>query len=266
MIIVYMYNKNNLSDVIEQYALSFEDYQARVELYYPPYDPAVNVPSAIKFINPIVDVKTGELREKNKDELYAEGLYVPASNEIVENGKIRTVTLSKYEYIEDNQIKFKRDERLNDLKKELYDLRIATEQDGFDFNVNGTVYRQYNRTIDQSNITKVLFSMILNFAFDILKKFATGTALDIKLVLTNLMSLQYPGWKFYTKDGSEKYEPVSVMQFLEMSKLMQKLTTVSMQSETVLYHSLLDKTDDELKEFDAAKEYKEFFENAMKEE
>lgn len=266
MITMYLYNKNNLDEIIEQPAISPEDYKERIREYFPPFDSDIYVISDKKYSNPVVDIVTNELREMNKKELYDIGKYVLSANEIIENGEIKEVILKEFEYIEDNVVKFNRQGKIEKIKKELYDLRISKEQEAFEFEIKGEKYLQYNRTIDQSNITKVLFSMILNFAFGIMKKFLTGQIIEWRKVFTDLLSVKFPSWKFYTVDGSEKYADVSITDFIEMSKEMQKRTTISMQSETVLAHSLLNKTDEELKLFNASKEYEKFFEEAILEE
>ena len=43
-----------------------------------------------------------------KEELFKKGKYTLANNELIENGRIKTVNLSEFEYIEDNQIKYRK--------------------------------------------------------------------------------------------------------------------------------------------------------------
>jgi hypothetical protein len=54
MITVYLYNKNNLENVIEQYAISIEDYRNRTREYYPNWDNTRHVVSDVKFQNPVL--------------------------------------------------------------------------------------------------------------------------------------------------------------------------------------------------------------------
>ena len=264
MQIIYIYLAETMENIAQPMAVSYDEFKSDPNRFYPPWNSETMIFSDKLVTNAILDEKSRELREMTKDELYKARKYTLAENELIENGKIKTVNLSEYEYIENNQIKFKREEKIEALKKELYTLRIEKEKEPFEFEVNGTKYLQYNRTIDQSNITKILFSLIMNFVFSLLKKVAAGTKIEITQILAQLSEVRYPSWKFYTVDDSEKYESVSVMQFIEMSKLMQKMTTVSMQSETVLSHSLINKTDEELKNFNASEEYKKFFDEAYK--
>ena len=261
--VILIYDKSNLENVVERPVLSIQDFKNRIREYFPDYDPNTHIISEIRFVNPILS--GNELREMTKDELYTAGKYTLASNEIIEKGKIKTVELSEFEYIENNKIKLDRDKKIEKLKKELYDLRLQKEKKPFKIMINGTEYLQYNRTIDQSNITKIMFSLILNYAFTLLKKFAAGQKMELTKILNDLMVTKYDGWKFYMPDGSEKYERVSVSDFVDMGNTMQKHTSVSMQSETVLSHSLKDMNDDQLKTFDPATEYEKFWEKAMKE-
>ena len=183
---------------------------------------------------------------------------------MIENGKIKTVELSEFEYIENNQIKYRKEEKVEKLKQELYELRIEREKKPFEFEVKGTKYLQHNRTIDQSNITKILFSLVLRFILGLMGKISKGQKLDFAQVMADLMATEYSNWKFYTEDGSEKYVNVSVQKFIEMSEIMRKYTTTSMIAETTLSHSLENKTVEELKSFNAEIEYNKLFESEMK--
>ena len=95
-------------------------------------------------------------------------------------------------------------------------------------------------------------------------KIAKGQKPDFTQVMTDLMATKYNNWKFYTKDGSEKYVNVSVQKFIEMSEIMRKHTTASMVAETTLSHSLLNKSIEELKTFNAEAEYNKLFDSEIK--
>ena len=146
----------------------------------------------------------------------------------------------------------------------MYQLRLEREKKPFEFEVKGSKYLQYNRTIDQSNITKVLFALVLKFVLGLAKQIATGKKLNLAQVMTDFMSTEYENWKFYTEDNSEKYINVSVQKFIEMSEIMRKHTTASMVTETTLSHSLLTKSVEELKNFNVEVEYNKLFESEMK--
>ena len=260
--IINIYDKNTLEIIGKPVISSLEDFEKEPTLFFPDFNKENHIISEIEFLNPILE--KGKLREMTKEELYKVGKYILADNELVENNKIKTVELSEFEYIENNQIKYKKEEKIEKLKQELYELRIEREKKPFEFEVKGTKYLQHNRTIDQSNITKILFSLVLKFILGLMGKIAKGGKLDFTQVMSDLMSTEYSNWKFYTEDGSEKYVNVSVQKFIEMSEIMRKHTTTSMVAETTLSHSLESKTVEELKTFNAEVEYNKLFKSEIK--
>ena len=260
--IINIYSKDTLEIIGRPVISSLEDFEKNPNLFFPDFNKENHIISEIEFLNPILE--KGKLREMTKEELYAVGRYTLASNEMIENEKIKTVTLSEFEYVEDNQIKYRKEEKIEKLKEELYQLRLEREKKPFEFEVKGTKYLQGNRTIDQSNITKILFSLVLSFILGLMGKIAKGQKPDFTQVMTDLMATEYSNWKFYTEDGSEKYVNVSVQKFIEMSEIMRKNTTASMVAETALSHSLENKTTEELKKFNAEAEYNKLFENEIK--
>ena len=259
---VVIYDKKSLEIIARPIITDLEEFKSSPNLFYPNWDSEKHIWSELEYQNPVLD--NGNLRESTKEELYKAGKYTLSENELLENGKIKTVELSEFEYIENNQIKYKKEERVEKLKEELYQLRLEREKKPFEFEVKGTKYLQHNRTIDQSNITKILFSLVLRFILGFMGKISKGQKLDFAQVMTDLMATEYSNWKFYAQDGSEKYVNVSVQKFIEMSEIMRKHTTASMVVETTLSHSLESKTVEELKKFNAEAEYNKLFENEMK--
>ena len=260
--ILNIYNKDTLEIIGRPVVSSLEDFEKDPNLFFPDFNKENHIFSEIEYQNPVLE--KGKLRESTKEELYKAGKYTLAENELIENGKIKTVELSEFEYIEDNQIKYRKEGKIEKLKEELYQLRLEREKKPFEFEVKGTKYLQHNRTIDQSNITKILFSLVLKFILGLMGKIAKGAKLDFTQVMGDLMNTEYSNWKFYTEDGSEKYVNVSVQKFIEMSEIMRKHTTTSMVAETTLSHSLESKTVEELKTFNAEVEYNKLFESEIK--
>ena len=259
---VVIYDKKSLEIIARPVITNLEDFEKDPNLFYPDWDSEKHIWDEKEYQNPVLE--NGNLRESTKEELYKAGKYNLDENELIENGKIKTVELSEFEYIEDNQIKYKKEEKIEKLKQELYELRIKREKKPFEFEVKGIKYLQHNRTIDQSNITKILFSLVLRFILGLMGKIAKGAKLDFTQVMADLMNVEYSNWKFYTEDGSEKYVNVSVQKFIEMSEIMRKHTTTSMVAETTLSHSLESKTVEELKTFNAEVEYNKLFESEIK--
>ena len=259
---VVIYDKKSLEIIARPIITSLEDFKINPNLFYPDWDSEKHVWDEKEYENPALDNE--KLREATKEELYKAGKYTLAENEIVDNEKIKTVELSEFEYIENNQIKYKKEEKIEKLKQKLYELRLEREKKPFEFEVNGEKYLQHNRTIDQSNITKILFSLVLSFILGLMGKIAKGQKPDFTQVMTDLMATKYNNWKFYTENGTEKYVNVSVQKFIEMSEIMRKHTTTSMVAETALSHSLENKTVEELKKFNAETEYNKLFESEIK--
>ncbi len=260
--IINIYSKETFEIIGRPVISSLEDFEKEPNLFFPDFNKEHHIISEIEYQNPILE--SGNIREMTKEELFEKGKYTLANNELIENGKIKTVNLSEFEYIEDNQIKYRKEEKIEKLKEELYQLRLEREKKPFEFEVKGTKYLQYNRTIDQSNITKVLFALVLKFVLGLAKQIATGKKLNLPQVMTDFMSTEYENWKFYTEDNSEKYVNVSVQKFIEMSEIMRKHTTASMVTETTLSHGLENKTVEELKKFKAEEEYNKLFESELK--
>ena len=259
---VVIYDKKSLEIIARPIITSLEDFKINPNLFYPDWDLEKHIWNELEYQNPVLD--NGNLREATKAELYRTGKYTLAENELIENGKIKAVELSEFEYIENNQMKYRKEEKIEKLKQELYQLRLEREKKPFEFEVKGIKYLQHNRTIDQSNITKILFSLVLRFVLGLMGKIAKGQKPDFTQAMADLMNTEYSNWKFYTEDGSEKYVNVSVQKFIEMSEIMRKHTTTSMVAETTLSHSLESKTVEELKTFDAEAEYNKLFESEIK--
>lgn len=260
--ILNIYNKDTLEIIGRPVVSNLENFEKDPNLFFPDFNKENHIFSEIEYQNPVLE--NGNLRESTREELYKAGKYILAENELIENGKIKTVELSEFEYIENNQIKYKKEEKIEKLKQELYELKIEREKKPFEFEVKGTKYLQHNRTIDQSNITKILFSLVLKFILGLMGKISKGGKLDFTQVMADLMNTEYSNWKFYTEDGSEKYVNVSVQKFIEMSEIMRKHTTTSMVAETTLSHSLESKTIEELKTFNSETEYNKLFESEIK--
>lgn len=231
--ILNIYDRKNLEIVAKPTVNDLEHFNDSPVDFFPGYNPDVHIASFVTFQNPTI--RNGVLDEMTKDELYKKGLYQLAENELIEDGKIKLVNLSEFEYVENNTIKLKREEKINSIKKELYDLRLEYDVKPFEFTVDGTVYLQNNRSIDQSNLTRIV------------------------VMCQAMKKTTFENWKFYTKDNSEKYVNISLQDMMEMANIMQAQTTKSMATETLLSHSLDSLTDEELKNYNAKEKYGEAY-------
>lgn len=151
------------------------------------------------------------------------------------SGKI--VKLKECETIKDGKIVFDRDKRIEQIKKELYELRLEYDMAPFEFEVGGVKYLQNNRSIDQSNLTRIV------------------------VMCQAMKKTEFENWKFYTKDNSEKYVNLTLQDMMRMANIMQTHTTKAMATETLLSHNLENLTDKELKEYDAKDRYEKAYKN-----
>jgi hypothetical protein len=151
------------------------------------------------------------------------------------DGKV--VELQNYETIKNGKIVFDRDKRIEEIKKELYDLRVERDIAPFEFEVDGVTYLQNNRSIDQSNLTRIV------------------------VMCQALKKTTFENWKFYTKENSEKYVNLTIQDMMKMANIMQEQTTKSMAAETLLTHNLENLTDEELKKYNAEEEYEKAYKN-----
>ena len=151
------------------------------------------------------------------------------------DGKV--VELQNYETIKNGEIVFNRDKRIEEIKKELYDLRLEHDIAPFEFEVDGVTYLQNNRSIDQSNLTRIV------------------------VMCQALKKTTFENWKFYTKENSEKYVNLTIQDMMKMANIMQEQTTKSMAAETLLTHNLKNLTDEELKKYNAKEEYEKAYKN-----
>ena len=233
--IINIYDKNTLQIVAHPVATSLEDFKDNPVLFYPEWDNTRHICSDTEFQNPIL--VAGNIREMTKEELYAVGKYTLADNELVENNKIKTVELSECEFIENNTVKLDRKKKIEQIKKELYELRLEYDAAPFEFEVKGVKYLQNNRSIDQSNLTRIV------------------------VMCQAMKKTEFENWKFYTKDGSEKYVNLTLQDMMKMANIMQMHTTKAMTTETLLSHNLENLTDKELKEYDAKDRYEKAYKN-----
>ena len=233
--ILNIYNKDTLEIIARPVISSLEDFKKEPTLFFPDFNKENHIFSEIEYQNPILE--KGKLREMTKEELYAVGRYTLANNEIIENNKIITVNLSECEFIENNTVKLDRDKRIEQIKKELYDLRLEYDIAPFEFEVGGVKYLQNNRSIDQSNLTRIV------------------------VMCQAMKKTEFENWKFYTKDNSEKYVNLTLQDMMKMANIMQSHTTKAMATETLLSHNLENLTDTELKEYDAKDRYEKAYKN-----
>ena len=144
------------------------------------------------------------------------------------NGKI--VKLQECETIKDGKIVFNREKRIEQIKKELSDLKVEYSEKEFIFKGK---YLQRNREKgDRDNLTGVVVLLM-----------ATGQK-------------EYDGWKVLDKDTREHvYLKLSLDDLKILALHMQEQVTKAMKTESALISKLNTLSDKELKLFNAREEY-----------
>lgn len=146
------------------------------------------------------------------------------------DGKI--VKLKECETIKDGKIVFNRDFKIEQIKRELSELKTEHSEKEF---VYKEKYLQRNRELDKNNLNNIVTMMIAN-------KKAT-----------------FDGWKFKNKDRTDEYVTLTMQDVLELSKIMTEQTTKAMHTETVLRESLPNLSDEELKNYNSAEEFEKIW-------
>lgn len=148
------------------------------------------------------------------------------------NGKI--VKLKECETIKDGKIVFNRDFKIEQIKKELSELKTEHSEKEFIYKEK---YLQRNRELDKNNLNNIVTMMI-----------ATKKA-------------TFDGWKFKNKERTDEYVTLTMQDVLELSKIMTEQTTKAMHTETVLRENLVNLSDEDLKNYNASEEFKKLWES-----
>lgn len=145
----------------------------------------------------------------------------------------RIVKLKECETIKDGKIVFNRDFKIEQIKKELSELKTEHSEKEF---VYKEKYLQRNRELDKNNLNNIVTMMM-----------ATKKA-------------TFDGWKFKNKDRTDEYVTLTMQDVLELSKIMTEQTTKAMHTETVLRENLANLSDEELKNYNSAEEFEKLWE------
>lgn len=230
--IINIYDKNNLQVVAHPVVTNLEDFKDNPIMFYPDWDSTRHVYSDIEYQNPILI--SGNMREMSKEELYAVGKYTLADNELVENNKIKTVELSEFEYIENNTVKLNRNLKIEQIKKELSDLKVEYSEKEFIFKGK---YLQRNREKgDRDSLTSLI------------------------LLLTITGRKETSEWKLIDKDTREHvYPTLTLDDFKLMAFHMQSQLSKALKTESEIIARLKTLLDEELKIFNAKEEFEKLW-------
>ena len=217
--IINIYNKNSLEIVAKPFITDFETFKKNPTKFYPDWNNQTMLYSLNEVVHPkLVD---GEIVEKTRLELVKEGIETLNPNELLKADEIVAVELKPYEYIENNTVKYKRDERIEELLKELKDIQVEYSEAEFIFQEK---YKQKNRELDQNNLSKLITMFIVVNKQPIIK-----------------------GWKFKDLNGQDVYTDLTAQDAMTLAQAMEMQTKKSMHVETNLHQKIVAMTDEELK-------------------
>ena len=186
--------------------------------------------------------KEGNCIEISKKE-YEELLECNLNGEIIfynkENNKLEKIKLDSFETLENNKVKFKRDEKIESLKKELSALKVEYSEKEFLF--QGKYWQKNREKGDRDNLTGIVVLLM-----------ATGQT-------------EYNGWKVIDKDtGEHVYLKLSLNDLKVMALHMQEQVTKALKAESSLIKKLETLADTELKNYESETRYKQKY-NEIKE-
>lgn len=231
--VINIYNKNSLEIVAKPYITDVEAFKSNPTEFYPDW----NGQSMLYSLNEVVHPKLvdGEIVEKTRLELVKEGIETLHSNELLKGDEIIAVDLKPYEYIENNTVKYKRDDRIEELLKELKNIQVEYSEAEFVFQEK---YKQKNRELDQNNLSKLITMFIVINKQPLIK-----------------------GWKFKDLNDQDIYTDLTAQDAMLLAQSMEAQTKKSMHVETTLHQRIMAMTDEELKVINLRAEFVKLWES-----
>ena len=159
------------------------------------------------------------------EEIESEDVAINPSQYFAE-GKL--VELKPYETIKDGKVAFNKEFRIEEIKKELQDLKIKYSEKEFIFKEK---YKQKNRELDKNNLG------------------------NITSMLLAAKQGHFNNWKFKDLDDNDVYVDLTIQDMLLIAKMMQEQTSKAMVTETALKVKIETLDDGKLKDFDSEKEF-----------
>lgn len=158
----------------------------------------------------------------SKEELYKQGKYTLAYNELIENDIIKTIELKQFEYIENNKVLFNREQALKFYERQIYYKEQEEKEKPFEFKE----YLQPNRELqDQTSLLKVISLMQATH------------------------QTEFKDWKMYDKEEKEHYVTLSIQELMQLAMTMQQQTTRAMRIASKLREELPQLSDEDLKNY-----------------
>ena len=140
----------------------------------------------------------------------------------------KLIELKPYETIKDGKVVFNKEFRIEEIKKELQDLKIKYSEKEFIFKEK---YKQKNRELDKNNLG------------------------NITSMLLAAKQGHFNNWKFKDLDDNDVYVDLTIQDMLLIAKMMQEQTSKAMMTETALKMKIETLDDGKLKDFDSEKEF-----------
>lgn len=158
----------------------------------------------------------------SKEELYRQGKYTLAYNELIENDTIKTVELKPFEYIKDNQVVFNREQAIKYYENNIYRKEQQEKEKPFKFKE----YLQPNRELqDQTSLLKVISLMQAT------------------------KQTEFKDWKMYDTEDKEHYVTLTIQELMQLAMIMQQQTTRAMRIASKLREELVTLSDEDLKNY-----------------
>ena len=124
-------------------------------------------------------------------------------------------------------------------------------------NGNGINMTEYQRTCVINSISSI--NELLMKEGIAVKDIDQSNLTRIVVMCQATKKTTFDNWKFYTKEGSEKYESLTLLDMMKMAEIMEKQTAKSMATETLLSHNLENLTEEELKNYNVKERYEKAY-------
>ena len=142
--------------------------------------------------------------------------------------KLDTLTLGRFEELNGTVVSTNIELLKQSILSELSELKTEFATKAFIFNEK---YLQKNRDVDKANLTSIV------------------------VMLNTTKQTVFKNWKFKDLNGSDVYADLSIVDMLKMANIMQTQTTNTLIAESKLIKKLETLSVEELKVFDARKEF-----------
>ncbi len=142
--------------------------------------------------------------------------------------KLETIKLGKFETFDGTKVTTDTQALKNSILNELSNLKNEFATKEFVFK---DIYLQKNRDVDKANLTSIV------------------------VMLNAMKQTKFKNWKFKDLTGSDVYADLSIVDMLQMAGIMQSQTTNTLIAESKLIKKLKTLSVEELKVFDARKEF-----------